>query len=74
MVKRWENISERREPLTIAMRRYLTELLQAQPHIYYGTDSESATMVDWASAGFYDGFRLSELAEPNVTTHCRILS
>ena len=56
------------------MRRYLTELLQSQPHINYGTDSESATMVDWASAGFYDGFRLSELAEPNVTTHCITLS
>jgi hypothetical protein len=40
------------------------ELLEMQPHIY-GRDSSLAVMVDWASAGIYDGFRLSEWAQPN---------
>jgi len=63
-VKRWENIPDRREPFTVEMLRYMIELLQSQPHIH-GQDSELAAMVDWASAGLYDGFRLSEWAQPN---------
>jgi hypothetical protein len=63
-VKRWENIPDRREPFTIEMLRYLTELRDTQPHIH-GPDSSLATMVDFASAGLYDGFRLSKWAQPN---------
>jgi hypothetical protein len=38
---------------------------ESQPHLY-GPDSELAALVDWASAGImYDGFRLSEWAQPN---------
>jgi hypothetical protein len=63
-IKRWENIPERREPFTVEMLRYLIELLESQPHIY-GPDSSLAVMVDWASCGLYDGFRLSEWAQIN---------
>jgi hypothetical protein len=63
-VKRWENIPERREPFTIEMLRYLIELRDSLPHIH-GQDSCLAAMVDWATDGLYDGFRLSEWAQPN---------
>ena len=63
-VRRWEEIPDRREPFTIEMLRYLIELRDSQPHIY-DHDSLLATMTDWASAGLYDGFRLSEWAQPN---------
>lgn len=63
-VKRWENIPDRREPFTIEMLRYLIELVESQPHIY-GPDSYLAVMVDWASCGLFDGFRLSEWAQHN---------
>jgi hypothetical protein len=63
-VKRWENIPERREPFTIEMLRYLIELRDSLPHIH-GQDSCLAAMVDWTTDGSYDGFRLSEWAQPN---------
>jgi hypothetical protein len=63
-VKRWENIPDRREPFTIEMLRYLIELVSSQPHIH-GPDSCLAAMVDWASCGLFNGFRLSEWAQPN---------
>jgi len=63
-VKRWENIPNRREPFTIEMLNYLIELLESQRHIH-GQDSLLAAMVDWSSAGLYDGGRLSEWAQPN---------
>jgi hypothetical protein len=62
--RRWEEIPDRREPFTIEMLRYLIEMRDTQPHIY-GPDSLMATMIDYASAGLYDGFRLSEWAQPN---------
>ncbi len=63
-VQRWENIPDRREPFTLEMLRYLIELRASQPHIH-DHDSPLAAMIDWASAGLYDGFRLSEWAQPN---------
>jgi hypothetical protein len=63
-VKRWENIPSRREPFTIEMLRYLVELAASKPHIY-GPDSYLNAMIDFASCGLYDGFRLSEWAQPN---------
>jgi hypothetical protein len=63
-VQRWENIPDRREPFTIEMLRYLQELYTSQPHIY-DSDSSLAAMIDWSSTGLYDGFRLSEWAQPN---------
>jgi hypothetical protein len=64
-VRRWEDIPDRREPFTIEMLRYMTALRDSQPHIH-SKDSLLAAMVDWASAGLYDGFRLSEWAQPNA--------
>jgi hypothetical protein len=63
-VQRWENIPDRREPFTLKMLRYLIELRTSQPHIH-DHDSPLAAMIDRASAGLYDGFRLSEWAQPN---------
>lgn len=63
-VKRWENIPKRQEPFTIEMLRYLMEMRDSQPHIY-GQDSCLSAMIDWATDGLYDGFRLSEWAQPN---------
>jgi hypothetical protein len=33
-VKRWEDIPDRREPLTIEMIYYLQELYESKPHVY----------------------------------------
>jgi hypothetical protein len=63
-VKRWENIPSRREPFTIEMSRYLVELAASKPHIY-GPDSCLNVMIDFASCGLCDSFRLSEWAQPN---------
>ena len=63
-VQRWEDIPNRREPFTIEMLRYMIELRDSQPHIH-DQDSPLAAMIDWSSAGLYDGFRLSEWAQPN---------
>jgi hypothetical protein len=62
--KRWEDVPERREPFTIEMLNFFKQLYETQPHIY-GPDSALAVMIDWSSAGLYDGFRLSEWAQPN---------
>jgi hypothetical protein len=64
-LKRWENVPDRREPFTIEMLDYLTALLQDNPDLY-DQDSFLAVMVDYAGAGLYDGFRLSEWAQPNA--------
>ena len=63
-VQRWEDIPDRREPFTVEMLRYLLALRDSQPHLY-DRDSSLAAMINWASAGLYDGFRLSEWAQPN---------
>jgi hypothetical protein len=63
-VKRWENIPSRREPFTIEMSRCPVELAASKPHIY-GPDSHLNVMIDFASCGLHDGFRLSEWAQPN---------
>jgi hypothetical protein len=63
-VQRWENIPGPCEPFTLEMLRYLIKLRASQPHIH-DHDSPLAAMIDWASAGLYDGFRLSEWAQPN---------
>jgi hypothetical protein len=64
-VRRRKDIPDRREPFTIEMLRYMIELRDSQCHIH-SHDSLLAAMVDWASAGLYDGFRLSEWAQPNA--------
>jgi hypothetical protein len=46
------------------MLQYFIELRTSQPHIH-DHDSPLAAMINWASAGLYDGFRLSEWAQPN---------
>jgi hypothetical protein len=48
---------------------HLIELRTSQPHIY-DHDSSIDAMIDWASAGLYDGFRLSKWAQPNG--HCAL--
>jgi hypothetical protein len=63
-VQGWENIPDRRKPFTLEMLRYLIELHTSQPHIH-DHDSPLAAMINWASAGLYNGFRLSEWAQPN---------
>ncbi len=63
-VKRWEDVPDRREAFTIEMLDYMTSLLLENPDLY-GQDSFLAVMVDYAGAGLYDGFRLSEWAQPN---------
>jgi len=63
-VQRWENVPDRREPFTIEMLRYLQYLYTSQPHIY-GPDSFLAVLIDYFSMSLYDGFRLSEWAQPN---------
>jgi hypothetical protein len=64
-VKRWEDIPDRREPLTIEMIYYLQELYESKPYLY-SSDSALAVIIDYAGAGLYDGFRLSEWAQPNA--------
>jgi hypothetical protein len=63
-VKRWEDVPDRREPFTIEMRRFLVQLLESQP-LVYGPDSDLAALCDFCGMGLYDGFRLSEWAQPN---------
>jgi hypothetical protein len=64
-VKRWEDIPNRREPFTIEMRQYLVQLLESHPHIH-GPDSALAAICDFCGMGIYDGFRLSEWAQPTA--------
>lgn len=63
-MRRWEDIPDKREPFTIEMWQYLYQLLASRPHIY-GPDSDLAALVDFAGAGLYNGYRLSEWAQPN---------
>jgi hypothetical protein len=69
-VKRWENIPDRREPFTIEMLNYLKEEYVKNPP-KYGPDSYLAVLIDYFSAGLYDGFRLSEWAQPNGHSEIR---
>jgi hypothetical protein len=63
-VKRWEDIPNRREPFTIEMLADMIQQQQDNPSLH-GQDSLLGAMIDWASAGLFDGFRLSEWAQPN---------
>ena len=57
-VKRWENIPDRQEPLTVDMIHYQhLQVKKNKPH------SEDAAMYDWEVFGIYAGNRLSEWAQ-----------
>jgi hypothetical protein len=57
-VKRWENMPNRREPLTVDMVVYQKlQCREDEPH------SESAAMYDWEVFGLYSGNRLTEWAQ-----------
>ena len=57
-VHRWENMKDRREPLTTDMIHYLRSLCNPSlPH------DVTTSIVDWLITGIYAGFRLSEWAQ-----------
>lgn len=62
-VKRWENMPERREPLTVDMIAY--QQLQCNKQCPHG---ETAAMYDWFVFGIYAGNRLAEWAQYDGTT------
>jgi hypothetical protein len=63
-VKRWEDMPNRREPFTIEMLNWLVELRDSNLQLYH-PDSLLTAMIDWFTCGLFDGFRLSEWAQPN---------
>jgi hypothetical protein len=57
-IKRWENMPDRREPLTTDMIQYQKlQCSSATPH------SLNQALYDWFVTGIYAGFRLSEWAQ-----------
>jgi len=57
-VARWENMIDRREPLTVDMIHFQKTLCRdSTPH------SLEQAMYDWETTGIYGGFRLSEWAQ-----------
>lgn len=57
-IARWENMEDRREPLTTEMIEYQKSLCRpSTPH------SLEQTLYDWFVCGIYAGFRLSEWAQ-----------
>jgi hypothetical protein len=63
-VERWENMEDRREPLTVDMVHYQTTLCHdSTPH------SQEQSMRDWFTNGMYGGFRLSEWAQEEHVLH-----
>jgi hypothetical protein len=63
-VERWENMEDRREPLTIDMVHYQTTLCHASmPHL------QEQSMCDWFTNGMQGGFRLSEWAQEEHVLH-----
>jgi hypothetical protein len=63
-VNRWENMKDRREPLTTDMIQYQKlQCLPSNPH------SVDQVMYDWEVCGIYAGFRLSEWAQEDHVRH-----
>ena len=57
-IERWENMIDRREPLTVDMIHFQKTLCHnSTPH------SLEQAMYDWETTGIYGGFRLSEWAQ-----------
>jgi hypothetical protein len=57
-IERWENMIDRREPLTVDMIHFQKTLCRdSTPH------SLDQAMYDWETTGIYAGFRLSEWAQ-----------
>jgi hypothetical protein len=63
-VEHWENMEDRREPLTVDMVYYQTTLCHdSTPH------SQASSMCDWFITGMYGGFRLAEWAQDKNVVH-----
>jgi hypothetical protein len=63
-VQRWENMEDRREPLTTDMIHYQkTRTCPSQPH------SLDQALLDWWVCGIYAGFRLAEWAQHENVKH-----
>jgi len=57
-IERWENMKDRREPLTVDMIYYQKSLCRpSTPH------SLEQALYDWETTGIYGGFRLTEWAQ-----------
>ena len=63
-IHRWENMKDRREPLTVDMiHSQFRQCLASTPH------SLDQVLYDWEVCGIYAGFRLSEWAQENHVRH-----
>ena len=61
--KRWEQMPNRQEPVTLEMLKYINKLAKKEPK-----DSLLASMRDWLCLGNYAGFRLQEWAQEKKNT------
>lgn len=57
--ERWENVANRKEPLTWQMVESIQQLARNLPD-----DSKIAVLADWLVVGMHTGFRISEWATP----------
>jgi len=63
-IKRWEDMKDRREPVTSDMIHYQKTVADSTP-----IHSVDRAMYDWLACGIYAGFRLSEWAQNDHVRH-----